>query len=122
MAQHQRGLAYLTALWHERVEPTPYCTVRVRVRECVDKCFINLHFQLANSAPKLNQRNNISQPALAEYDSRRRDSIPEEADEDKLVPAKPLKTKSDNLPPPPTYDEATRETRKSWHSDDSTPT
>ncbi|XP_034835100.1 major facilitator superfamily domain-containing protein 6-A-like [Maniola hyperantus] len=79
-------------------------------------------YKLANSAPKLTQRNNISQPALSEYD-RRRDSIPEEAEEDRLAPTqKPGKTKSDHLPPPPTYDEATREKRKSWHSDDSTPT
>ncbi|XP_022114941.1 uncharacterized protein LOC110993123 [Pieris rapae] len=76
-------------------------------------------YKLANSAPKLTQRINISQPALVEFDSRRRDSIPEEADEDKLVPAK-CKTK--RIPPPPTYDEATREKRKSWNSDDSTPT
>ncbi|CAH2102877.1 unnamed protein product [Euphydryas editha] len=77
-------------------------------------------YKLANSAPKLTQRNNISQPALAEFD-RRRDSIPEEAEEDRLAPApKPSKTKSDNLPP--TYDEATREKRKSWHSDDNTTT
>ncbi|CAH0724604.1 unnamed protein product, partial [Brenthis ino] len=79
-------------------------------------------YKLANSAPKLTQRNNISQPALSEFD-RRRDSIPEEAEEDRLAPTpKPSKTKSDHLPPPPTYDEATREKRKSWHSDDSTPT
>lgn len=71
----------------------------------------------------LAQRNNISQPILSEFDSRRRDSIPEEADEDKLMPpAKaPTKTKSDHLPPPPSYDEAINEHRKSWHSDDSTP-
>ncbi|XP_028028976.1 uncharacterized protein LOC114242132 [Bombyx mandarina] len=81
-----------------------------------------------HSAPKLAmaglaQRNNISQPILSEFDSRRRDSIPEEADEDKLMPpAKaPTKTKSDHLPPPPSYDEAINEHRKSWHSDDSTP-
>ncbi|KAJ8735332.1 hypothetical protein PYW07_006952 [Mythimna separata] len=87
------------------------------------------HYKQAQSAPKLvllglGQRNNISQPALSEYDPRRRDSIPEEAEEDRLaVPAKPpTKTKSDNLPPPPSYDEATGEHRKSWHSDDSTPT
>ncbi|XP_038207572.1 uncharacterized protein LOC119829246 [Zerene cesonia] len=79
-------------------------------------------YKLANSAPKLTQRNNISQPALAEFDSRRRDSIPEEAEEDKLVTTKNLKTKSGSIPPPPTYDEATRDKRKSWHSDDSTPT
>ncbi|CAG4986214.1 unnamed protein product [Parnassius apollo] len=81
-------------------------------------------YKLANSAPKLTQRNNISQPALAEFDARRRDSIPEEAEEDRLAAAAklPAKTKSDNLPPPPTYDEATKEHRKSWHSDDSTPT
>ncbi|XP_041975551.1 uncharacterized protein LOC121730529 [Aricia agestis] len=78
-------------------------------------------YKFANSAPKLTQRNNISQPALVEFE-RRRDSIPEEAEEDRLVIAKPAKTKSDHLPPPPTYDEATREKRKSWHSDDSTPT
>ncbi|CAH0694998.1 unnamed protein product [Spodoptera exigua] len=87
------------------------------------------HYKQAQSAPKLvlvglGQRNNISQPALSEYDPRRRDSIPEEAEEDRLaLPAKPpTKTKSDNLPPPPSYDEATGEHRKSWHSDDSTPT
>lgn len=72
----------------------------------------------------LTQRQNISQPVLAEFDPRRRDSIPEEAEEDRLAaPAKvPSKTKSDNLPPPPTYAEAISEHRKSWHSDDSTPT
>ncbi|XP_075992975.1 uncharacterized protein LOC142987902 [Anticarsia gemmatalis] len=87
------------------------------------------HYKQAHSAPKLGlaglvQRTNISQPALSEYDPRRRDSIPEEAEEDRLaVPAKPpTKTKSDNIPPPPTYDEAIGEHRKSWHSDDSTPT
>lgn len=74
------------------------------------------HYKQAQSAPKLGlagliQRNNISQPILSEYDPRRRDSIPEEAEEDRLaVPAKPpTKTKSDNLPPPPSYDEATGE-------------
>lgn len=72
----------------------------------------------------LGQRNNISQPVLSEYDPRRRDSIPEEAEEDRLAATTkpPTKTKSDNLPPPPSYDEATGEPRKSWHSDDSTPT
>ncbi|KAJ2940630.1 hypothetical protein O0L34_g14735 [Tuta absoluta] len=85
-------------------------------------------YKLANSAPKLTQRNNISQPALLEYDaySRRRDSIPEEAEEDRLAAAKPIKAKtksSDGIPPnPPSYVEATTEHRKSWHSDDSTPT
>ncbi|KAJ0182735.1 hypothetical protein K1T71_002104 [Dendrolimus kikuchii] len=85
------------------------------------------HYKQAHSAPKLvviglAQRNNISQPVLSEYDPRRRDSIPEEAEEDKLAAnAKPTKTKSDHLPPPPSYDEATSEHRKSWHSDDSTP-
>lgn len=85
--------------------------------------------QQAHSAPKLAliglvQRNNISQPVLSEYDTRRRDSIPEEVEEDRLAaPAKPpTKTKSDHLPPPPSYDEAINEHRKSWHSDDSTPT
>ncbi|XP_047984965.1 uncharacterized protein LOC125225342 [Leguminivora glycinivorella] len=83
-------------------------------------------YKLANSAPKLTQRNNISQPVLSEYDTRRRDSIPEEAEEDKLVskPAaghKPAKTRSGHIPPPPSYDEVIHE-RKSWHSDDSTPT
>lgn len=82
-----------------------------------------LYFQLANSAPKLTQRNNISQPALTEYDSRRRDSIPEEAEEDRLATAgKPAKPKTEIRPPPPSYDEAVSEHRKSWHSDDSTPT
>ncbi|XP_026758789.1 uncharacterized protein LOC113518188 [Galleria mellonella] len=88
-----------------------------------------VHYKQAQSAPKLvlmglAQRNNISQPVLSEYDTRRRDSIPEEAEEDRLVPPTklPAKTKSDNLPPPPTYDEATGEHRKSWHSDDSAPT
>ncbi|XP_028166617.1 uncharacterized protein LOC135085178 [Ostrinia nubilalis] len=86
------------------------------------------HYKQAHSAPKLalvglTQRNNISQPVLSEFDPRRRDSIPEEPEEDRLaVPAKPSKTKSDNLPPPPTYAEAINEHRKSWHSDDSTPT
>ncbi|XP_026731795.1 uncharacterized protein LOC113496690 [Trichoplusia ni] len=87
------------------------------------------HYKQAQSAPKLvlvglGQRNNISQPALSEFDPRRRASIPEEAEEDKLaVQAKPpSKTKSDSLPPPPSYDEATSEHRKSWHSDDSSPT
>ncbi|RVE50649.1 hypothetical protein evm_004681 [Chilo suppressalis] len=88
------------------------------------------HYKQAQSAPKLmlfglTQRNNISQPALSEFDPRRRDSIPEEAEEDRLAQqAKPpsKKTKSDNLPPPPTYAEAISENRKSWHSDDSTPT
>lgn len=75
-------------------------------------------YKLAHSAPKLTQRNNISQPALSEFD-RRRDSIPEEAEEER--PAPPSKTKSAHLPPP-SYDEATREKRNSWHSDDSTPT
>lgn len=87
--------------------------------------------QLANSAPKLTQRNNISQPVLSEYDIRRRDSIPEEAEEDRLmVAARQAKTKSDHLSlpsaksqiPPPTYAEAINEQRKSWHSDDSSPT
>lgn len=88
-----------------------------------------MHLQQAYSAPKLGfvglgQRNNISQPVLSEYDPRRRDSIPEEAEEDRLAATTkpPTKTKSDNLPPPPSYDEATGEPRKSWHSDDSTPT
>ncbi|XP_030030821.2 uncharacterized protein LOC115447752 [Manduca sexta] len=72
-------------------------------------------YKQAHSAPKLvvvglAPRNNISQPALAEYDPRRRDSIPEEAEEDRLAP------------PPPTYHEATGDHRKSWHSDDSAPT
>lgn len=86
------------------------------------------NLQQAHSAPKLalvglTQRNNISQPVLSEFDPRRRDSIPEEPEEDRLsVPAKPAKTKSDNIPPPPTYAEAINEHRKSWHSDDSTPT
>ncbi|KAL0851487.1 hypothetical protein ABMA28_007282 [Loxostege sticticalis] len=86
------------------------------------------HYKQAHSAPKLalvglTQRNNISQPVLSEFDPRRRDSIPEEPEEDRLsVPAKPAKTKSDNIPPPPTYAEAINEHRKSWHSDDSTPT
>ncbi|XP_049873244.1 uncharacterized protein LOC126371880 [Pectinophora gossypiella] len=79
-------------------------------------------YKLANSAPKLTQRNNISQPVLSEFDTRRRDSIPEEAEEDRLAAAKPAKTKSDHLRPPPSYDEAISEHRKSWHSDDSTPT
>ncbi|XP_053614679.1 uncharacterized protein LOC128677686 isoform X1 [Plodia interpunctella] len=86
------------------------------------------NYKQAHSAPKLAlvglpQRNNISQPVLSEFDPRRRDSIPEEAEEDRLaVAAKaPAKTKSYDLPPPPTYDEATGEHRKSWHSDDSTP-
>lgn len=79
--------------------------------------------QLANSAPKLTQRNNISQPVLSEFDPRRRDSIPEEAEEERPVPSKqPAKTRSDHLPPPPSYYEAISEQRKSWHSDDSTPT
>lgn len=84
-----------------------------------------LSLQFAHSsAPKLTQRNNISQPALTEYDTRRRDSIPEEAEEDRLAAAKtvkPSKTKSDHLRPPPSYDEVISEHRKSWHSDDSTP-
>ncbi|VVC91148.1 uncharacterized protein LOC126976383 [Leptidea sinapis] len=80
-------------------------------------------YKLANSAPKLTQRNNISQPVLSADHDRRRDSIPEEAEEDKLSQTnpKPVKTKSENLRPP-TYDEAVKEKRKSWHSDDSTPT
>ncbi|XP_063357738.1 uncharacterized protein LOC134647335 [Cydia amplana] len=82
-------------------------------------------YKLANSAPKLTQRNNISQPVLSEYDTRRRDSIPEEAEEDKLV-SKPTagqaKTRTGHIPPPPSYDEVIYEHRKSWHSDDSTPT
>lgn len=83
-----------------------------------------LSLQFTHSAPKLSQRNNISQPVLTEYDTRRRDSIPEEAEEDRLVAAKntkPAKTKSDHLRPPPSYDEVISEHRKSWHSDDSTP-
>lgn len=84
--------------------------------------------QQTHSAPKLaliglGQKNNISQPILSEFDTRRRDSIPEEAEEDKLAaPAKPTKTKSDNIPQPPSYEEAINEHRKSWHSDDSSPT
>ncbi|XP_059055041.1 uncharacterized protein LOC131849069 [Achroia grisella] len=83
------------------------------------------HYKVHHNVKSLAQRNNISQPVLSEYDSRRRDSIPEEAEEERLAqPAKlPTKTKSANLPPPPpTYDEATGEKRKSWHSDDSAPT
>ncbi|KAL4713882.1 hypothetical protein ACJJTC_015536 [Scirpophaga incertulas] len=84
------------------------------------------HYKQAHSAPKLallglTQRNNISQPALTEFDARRRDSIPEEIEEDRLPPpVKSAKTKSDNLPPPPTYAEAIHENRMSWHSEDST--
>ncbi|KAI8438141.1 hypothetical protein MSG28_010768 [Choristoneura fumiferana] len=81
-----------------------------------------LVYKFANSAPKLTQRINISQPILSEFDTRRRDSIPEEAEEDKLMSHKAVKTRSDHLPPPPSYDEVIHEQRKSWHSDDSTPT
>lgn len=95
----------------------------------------NYHlYKFANSAPKLTQRNNISQPILPEFDIRRRDSIPEEAEEDRLAALArlPTKTKSEHLIvatsnsktkiPPPTYDEAINEHRKSWHSDESSPT
>ncbi|GBP13269.1 Major facilitator superfamily domain-containing protein 6 [Eumeta japonica] len=81
-------------------------------------------YKLAHSAPKLSQRNNISQPILSEFDLRRRDSIPEEAEEDKMAvpPRLPVKTKSEDISPPPTYAQTITEHRKSWHSDDSTPT
>lgn len=69
----------------------------------------------------------MSQPVLAEFDTRRRDSIPEEIEEDRLAAAagkQPAKARSDHLRPPPSYAEAVNEhsNRKSWHSDDSSPT